>query len=841
MKLIDVVKSYIVKNKKNSLLIIVSIIISTALFLVMNIISEDARNIMINQAKQNLGTKHAQYGLRNDKEIKYFEKNSSIDKLGKSMLLGFNEMGYGQTLQIVNDDKVVRELDNSYDLKEGNFPIKENEIAIDSWYIEQKGIENPIGKSIKLKYTGYDSTGKHILYQGEKEFKIVGILKCNPILKAQATCIGFISEECAKKNITVENKYNQVFFKFKKEKNINKQVEKIAQENNLSKDDFLINKDLILAISDSMNLKIPYIIINVILSLATILLIYNIFYILLSSRRKDFGILRAIGFTPSEISKTMIFEVFIYAIISIPIGLILGGIIANLSREYIIGVIYDMNYANSIKSQSYMSLYIISTLLSVLTIIIAVYKPLRECSKIDPMVCMKKSDEKIKINQKSLVSKLMTKFFKDYGNIASKNIQRNKKRTNLAIASMVIIFFLMSTLYTKSTSNFLGDNGLRHWIPGDYLLHNIDYKSAGDNKMSYDKVTLQAIKNIDGVTKVNPSRAKILDVDIAIEKIDKKSSYWKQEQNNIEAQADSIEFREGKKVYREQFEVMGIEDHKILDNRIIDGKSNLKDIDKKPYIYIDKYSSETLKIKVGDRIKANLDVSDSKTGDYKETISKDLIVAGIIDYIPLTSQGAGCTFGAVMSVNQMNKFTGISTYERFDIWTGKFANQKNIESELNKIIENSGKGILIPYKSESAGLEKSDNQKTMIMTLVVGVIVLLSLFNCCNTIVTSINSRSREFALFRGIGISKDEVKKIVVLESCIYIVVGFIISIIPTLIVRDIIIKSFETINLINLKFIIAVILMLIVISAIIIITTLKTLKNIQGEDFIEQIKTLE
>lgn len=399
----------------------------------------------------------------------------------------------------------------------------------------------------------------------------------------------------------------------------------------------------------------------------------------------------------------------------------------------------------------------------------------------------------------------------------------------------------MSTLYTKSTSNFIGDNGLRHWIPGDYLLHNIDYSSAEDNKMSYDKVTLQAIKNIDGVTKVSPSRDKILDIDIDIDKIDKKSSYWKQEQNNIESKADSIEFREGKKAYRERFEVMGIEDHSILDDSIIDGKSNLKDIDNKPYIYIDKYSSETLKIKVGDYIKANLDVSDSKTGDYKETISKDLIVAGIIDYIPLTSQGVGCTFGAVMSVNQMNKFTGISTYERFDIWTGKFANQKNIESELNKIIENSGKGILIPYKSEAAGIEKSDNQKAMIMTLVVGVIVLLSLFNCCNTIVTSINSRSREFALFRGIGISKDEVKKIVVLESCIYIVVGFIISIIPTLIVRYIIIKSFETIQLINLKFIIAVILILIVISAIIIITTLKTLKNVQGEDFIEQIKTLE
>ncbi|HBF5910519.1 TPA: hypothetical protein KOS03_003831, partial [Clostridioides difficile] len=51
MKLNYIVKKYIMENKKNTLLIIVSIVISTALFLIMNIISEDATNLMINQAK----------------------------------------------------------------------------------------------------------------------------------------------------------------------------------------------------------------------------------------------------------------------------------------------------------------------------------------------------------------------------------------------------------------------------------------------------------------------------------------------------------------------------------------------------------------------------------------------------------------------------------------------------------------------------------------------------------------------------------------------------------------------------------------------------------------------
>ncbi|WP_170074952.1 ABC transporter permease [Paraclostridium dentum] len=835
MKLIDVVKSYIMKNKKNSLLIIVSIIISTALFLVMNIISEDARNIMINQAKQELGLKNVSYWNPTNKQVKDIENNSRVDKVGKSMLLGLHDIGHAQTLQILWDDKVAQEINKCYELKEGKLPTKENEIAVDSWYIDQKKMKNPIGQTIKLNYMKPKANGS-TLYTGKKDFKIVGILKSDSLLKEQGMSIGAISEECAIKNIPVKDKYDQVMLTFKKEKNIPKQVEKLVKEENLNKDYMNLNNKLIIAMSDSMSLKIPYIIINMVLAFTTILLIYNIFYILVSNRTKDFGILRALGFIPIDVSKIMILEIFIYSIISIPIGLLLGEVISNLFRDYVIGVIYNIDYANSIKSPNYMSTYIISALLSIFTVIISVYKPLRLCSKIDPMICIRRNDEKIKINQKSIISKFMNKFYKDYGNIASKNIQRNKKRTNVAITSMVIIFFLMFTVYTKSTSNFLNAGGLRWWIPGEYLLHNIDINTVTKNEKSYDKTTLKYIKNIEGIKEVNAYRDKHFIIQTDDKHMNKTSEYWK---TNKHIEQNS-EVKNGEKIYNNPTEFLGIEDIKILDDVLIDGKENLKKLNKEPYIYIDKIASEGLNLKKGDKVNINFNITDSKTGDYKETKSKEFIIGGIIKNLPLTAQ-AGTSISGVMSVNQMNKFTGISTYERFDIWTNKLSSQKNIESELSKIIENSGKGILIPYKSEAAGIEKSDNQKAMIMTLVVGVIVLLSLFNCCNTIVTSINSRSREFALFRGIGISKDEVKKIVVLESCIYIVVGFIISIIPTLIVRYIIIKSFETIQLINLKFIIAVILILLVISAIIIITTLKTLKNVQGEDFIEQIKTLE
>ncbi|MGG5429929.1 FtsX-like permease family protein [Clostridioides difficile] len=383
MKLNYIVKKYIMGNKKNTLLIVVSIVISTALFLIMNIISEDATNLMINQAKNEFTLKHAQYINPKDEEIKYIENNTSIDKVGKSMLLGISDIGKGQTLQILSQDKVAEELNDIYTLEKGKLPVAENEIAIDSWYIKQKKIKNPIGKRITLDYRrqGIDQED---LYTGEKEFKITGILNSNPILKAQGTSIGLISNDCAIKNIPTKNKYDQVMFTFKKEKNIQRQSQKLIKNGNLNENNIYFNNELLIAISDSMNLKIPYIIVNIVLALATILLIYNIFYILVSNRIKDFGIFRALGFNPNDIFKIMILEVSIYSIISISIGLILGGIIASLSREYVIGVIYNVNYINSIKNQNYINTYIISILLSLGTIIISVSKPLMLSVKTDP-------------------------------------------------------------------------------------------------------------------------------------------------------------------------------------------------------------------------------------------------------------------------------------------------------------------------------------------------------------------------------------------------------------------------------------------------------------------------
>ncbi|MGO0862257.1 hypothetical protein, partial [Clostridioides difficile] len=59
------------------------------------------RNLMINQAKKELGTKHVAYSEPSNEELRYLEHNPDIKKIGKSIFLGLHEIGKGQILQIL--------------------------------------------------------------------------------------------------------------------------------------------------------------------------------------------------------------------------------------------------------------------------------------------------------------------------------------------------------------------------------------------------------------------------------------------------------------------------------------------------------------------------------------------------------------------------------------------------------------------------------------------------------------------------------------------------------------------------------------------------------------------
>ncbi|OPJ64165.1 FtsX-like permease family protein [Clostridium oryzae] len=829
MKFTDIVKRYISFDKKNSLIIVISIIICTALFLCMNIINSDAKKILVKQAKDSIGGEHAIYYNPTNAEVERIKNNSNIKQLGKQMVLGSSQVNETERLLILNEDKNMRELEHNIKIKKGSLPIHKNEIAISDRYFKLRHIENPIGKNIELSYVKENSNGE-VIYKGKKSFKVMGVLYDNALLKRQALSWAYIAENAAKKYIPMKNKYDGIVLKFEHENNINRQISNLVKQEHLNKKNISPNKAIIGALDDESNMRIPYITVNIVVALATALLIYNIFNMLVLDRTKDLGVMRALGFTPFDVGKIVLIETGIYSIISILIGLIAGTVLAHFIKNYVIAAIYSINDINNIAGGNHVNLYIKAALLSGVTILISILGPMINACTVEPIVDLRNNKEKINIKSKTIVSDLLKWLFNDTGNIASKNLQRNKQRTFLMMASVILIAFLCIVGYTKATSNYSNDNGTRILIPGDYLISSTSIRNLNSIKSGYDKDVLDKIKKIVGITKVNAYRNKDIYVEINENKINKKNSWYKKNKRIIN-QSAFVKLKNKSKIHMINFNGIGVENPSIIKNLITDGNKNPDLLMAKAYVYLQESAQNRFNIKIGDKIKVNNPSIENQ---------RQVTVAGFIKDLPMASQQVDSDMTIIMSVNLMNKIMGNSGYERFDIWSSMYSNKSVIASDLEEIAKEEGDGKFVNYKNESEEYTKENNQKSIIIGLVVGIIAILSLFNYCNSIFTSINNRSREFALFRGIGITKREIFRIITLEINVCVLISYILSLIPALIIRRMIISDVYMARLFDVGF--AIILAIILLSLVLIsyITSAISFKRILKDDFIDKIKTL-
>ena len=113
--------------------------------------------------------------------------------------------------------------------------------------------------------------------------------------------------------------------------------------------------------------------------------------------------------------------------------------------------------------------------------------PSRRASKISPIEAIRQNDD-IKINKKKIrTSKIITKLFGVEGEIALKNIKRNKKKYRVTIVSLFIsiVLFISFSSYMNYTINTASD--VMGEIPYDYQISYYSDDSTEDEKI-IDKI-----------------------------------------------------------------------------------------------------------------------------------------------------------------------------------------------------------------------------------------------------------------------------------------------------------------------------------------------------------------
>lgn len=186
----------------------------------------------------------------------------------------------------------------------------------------------------------------------------------------------------------------------------------------------------------------------VIIMIGSVSLIYNAFAISISERSRQFGILSTVGATKKQKRNAVFYEAFLYGTIGIPIGILAGIIGLKIAFTVVTPLLkafsgYDIALTMYFSRKS----IVVTVLFSILTIFISCYVPAKRAANVSAIDAIRQSRD-IKLTPKAIrTSRLTKKLFGFPGEIALKNMKRNKKRYR----SLIFSLFLSTTLFISVT------------------------------------------------------------------------------------------------------------------------------------------------------------------------------------------------------------------------------------------------------------------------------------------------------------------------------------------------------------------------------------------------------
>jgi len=747
---------YLKANKKRSVLTIIGIALSVALIAAIGFFLKGVQAAETQSMTDAYGSWHVSYQRVDSSLLSKIKSNPKVSMIGLFQNGDEIKLEKGVTIeqQIVSDEALKL---LPYKLKSGRFPKGGNEIVIENWVLKYLKSGTKIGDKVNL---------------GNKKYKLVGILQDG--IESQDTNKGIMFSKTNNIDLSRATLLVEVSSKANLKKAVN-ELNTLAPKKSIADNTYVIDIE---GGGNDSNSTAMYGTVGVIIGIilvATIAVIYNSFQISVVERIRQFGLLRAVGMTPKQLRSMVLGEASILAAISVPIGLVLGVIAINC-----IGIAFKLIGGDNLtmmKISISPSVVIISAVVGIIAVYLSAMLPAYFAGRISPLVAISSrasiTKEKIK-RRKSTVLKLLFGF---EGNLASKNIKRNKKRYRITVFSIVISVVLFVTfksfmdmaLNLNTTSNEAGK-----------MQFTIMNNGKANQNAGIDDEVIKAVSKLDTVKNVyksyNPLLFKeYLDTNSEISDVEKLGKFYKRE--NLNGQ---------EKTMLEQGSVSIYDDNsmKAAQNYLDKGKIDIDELNKENgVIVINKnniknqktkktYKDKILNIKPGDEI--YLKYIDSTKGVGKAQKVKVLAVLKDDPFDPNFSP-SGAKLITTESV--IKNLTGISSFKPITAYV-KLKDAKSEEKAKTQI------DTAIKSQPSLKVINEADVNRTvrsatlMIEILIYGFVIVVSLIgsvNIINTLTTNIILRKREFATLKAIGFTQKGLKKMIVLEGVLYGIVGTI------------------------------------------------------------------
>lgn len=471
------------KNRTRTIVTIIGIILSVAMFTGVTESIYSGQQYLINSVKATIGAFHAQYFDLSNEQLEKLSKDEEYSGVEYLQDIGYAEIGskneYKPYIHICGISKNFTDM-VPINLREGRLPEKENEIVVSRHLYTNGRVEHKLGDVIKIEVgqRQIEKDGKTILPNAgftpgteklantkTKTYTVVGICeRPDRIVESM--------EEAGYTAYTVEEKggnyLHTAFFTFKDPGEIGRRLESDENGTMVQNPDEYgkmrnLNYDLLTFLGTNTGysiLGVVYglgVILMLIIMFGSIALIYNSFSISVSERTKQFGLLRSIGATKRQMTRTVLTEALFLCGIAVPVGLASGclgiGVTFKLLEDQftmLTGDVISTGGAVTIKLVPNVYALALAAVISVFTALISAYIPVRRAMKISAIEAIRMSND-IKANKKKQKEiKDTGKLVGFEGMLAKKYFKRNKKkyRTTVVSLAMSLILFISASSLT---------------------------------------------------------------------------------------------------------------------------------------------------------------------------------------------------------------------------------------------------------------------------------------------------------------------------------------------------------------------------------------------------------
>ncbi|MGB8454685.1 MAG: FtsX-like permease family protein [Anaerocolumna sp.] len=669
---------------------------------------------------------HALFNDVSPDSLERLQSDPDIEMFGINQTAGLVKAD-SYSLALLYSDAGTMELSNVR-IKEGSMPHKINELAIEKGFLDSTHLTASLGDTVTLEYRNNASKKMQ-----EKDFLLVGFLSTTAENDRNRTAYNaVVSEEFIKSDNTLSARYPSVVIRVANPSgysnvSLKAKIKEIGKACGISDENVLINNLYINSDNMSSDTSTAVTAVSLVILIACSLVIYNIFYISILGKVKEYGQLRTLGTTTRQIKKIVSYEGRILSLCYIPIGLLLGCFISFILTP------------SSWIWETDIILALCMGFITYATVMISVRKPSKMAAFVTPVEASEyqfyKTDNK---NRKRSAVRLKPAY------LGFLNLTRNKKKSLITFLSLTLsgILFLGAASMLSSLN------------PRERARQSFPY--GGEYSISLNSELLSPSTGYNDLQVNNPLTEKFKHKIMSISGVDEVEVH-KYILAELTDSADSM--------------LSGInnirtKDLKAFKKVLVSGSLPEEDSNDTNSLILNIGNGELeylgLHLKLGDKVNMIL-------YDGKDKIKKDFTVSSIID-----DKTQGGTF--FLTDPAMDRLIMQNCNKEFEILSRE-GYSEGINTKLKNLVSSEDKLILKTLKERTSVYKNVFQTMAVAIYTFVAFIACFGIVNLVNTIITNTISRKNEIGILQAVGLDSNQLNSMLGTE-CLFLTLGsFIVS----------------------------------------------------------------